>query len=113
MPFFRFNFSATGKRKLPCDEKTGLMAGKKFSSKPKYPMISFDILLVLKSKNIPSDNADTEVVISPVSFMAIKSPGSITLSMRAYISGSFSLTQANFEAVKLPGEFSKCDKHFS
>ena len=51
------------------------------------------------------------VVISPVSLMAIKSPGSIIVCIWEYTAGSFSFTQASLAAVKLPGEFNKCDKH--
>ena len=69
--------------------------------------------MFLKSQNIPSDNAAMLVVISPVSCIAIKSPGSMIVCIWEYTAGSLSFTQASFAAVKLPGEFNKCDKHFS
>ena len=31
----------------------------------------------------------------------------------SYTSGSFLFTHASLEAVKLPGELSRCDMHFS
>src|SRR5688500_4028804 len=66
-----------------------------------------------KSQSIPSDNAEALVVTSPVNFIAIKSPGNISLSAFAYTCGSFSFTHASLDAVKFPGEFSRQDKHFS
>ena len=41
----------------------------------------------------------------------MKSPGSITLCTRPNVSGSFSLTQASLDAVKLPGEFRRAPRH--
>ena len=55
------------------------MVGKKEASNPKYSNTDLEISLFLKSQKIPSDNAETVVVISPVSFIAIKSPGNIIL----------------------------------
>ncbi len=56
---------------------------------------------------------DAVVLISPVNFMAIKSPGNISLWIRLNNSGSCVCTQRSFAAVKLPGELSKCSKQKS
>ncbi len=66
-----------------------------------------------KSQKIPSERPEAVVVISPVSFIARKSPGSIILSHFSKTSGSFSFTQANLAAVKLPGELSNEPRAFS
>ena len=68
---------------------------------------------VVKSQKIPSDKADAVVVAVSVNRYAIKSPGNNILSILPYSSGSCSFTQANFAAVKLPGEFNRCVKHFA
>ena len=62
---------------------------------------------------MPSLNAEMLVVLVPVNFIAIKSPGNMILSIFSNTAGSFSFTQANFAAVKFPGELSKCDRHCS
>ncbi len=44
---------------------------------------------------------------SPVILNATQSPGTIIAAARENTSGSFSFTHASFDAVKLPGEFSR------
>ena len=82
MPGVNDNLVATASFKTPCEENSGFMVGIKELSKPKYCITSLEMLCVLKSQKIPSDIAELVVVVSPVNFMLMKSPGKRILSIR-------------------------------